>query len=89
MQTKRLSQAPPQHFAQMPKASEEEIKLAEKIQAKLAKLAGAVTPEDVVPSAAISAMLGLPIKKVLLNHNISQNSFIRKILTCRRAPWFR
>ena len=62
-----MSQAPPQHFAQMPKPSEEETKLAEKIQAKLAGLARGMAPEDVVPAEAIRAMLGIPVKSEVRN----------------------
>ena len=59
VQNDRLSGPPPQHFSQMPKASEKEVELAKSIQTNLADMVSQVKPSVVLPETSLRSVLGV------------------------------
>ena len=59
VQNDRLSAPPPTHFSQIQKPGEKEMELATNIQTNLVEMVGQVKPNNVVPDAAIRAVMGI------------------------------
>jgi len=59
VQNERLSGTPPPHFSQLQKPTEKETELAANIQSNLVEMVGQVKPNQVLPEAAIRAVMGI------------------------------
>jgi len=59
VQNERLSGTPPAHFSQLQKPTEKETELAANIQSNLVEMVGQVKPNQVLPEAAIRAVMGI------------------------------
>merc|ERR1712241_914184 len=59
VQNERLSGTPPPHFSQLQKPNDKEIELAANIQNNLVEMVGQVKPNQVLPEAAIRAVMGI------------------------------
>merc|ERR1711899_105624 len=59
VQNERLSGTPPPHFSQLQKPNDKEIELAANIQSNLVEMVGQVKPNQVLPEAAIRAVMGI------------------------------
>ena len=59
VQNDRLSGPPPQHFSQMPKASEKEVELAKSIQTNLVDMVSQVKPSVILPEVSLRTVIGV------------------------------
>ena len=59
VQNERLSGTPPSHFSQLQKPTDKEIELAANIQNNLVEMVGQVKPNQILPEAAIRAVMGI------------------------------
>ncbi len=60
VQMDRLSQAPPHHFSNIPKAGDKEAKLATEITKNLCDMAKHLKPSNVAPVQSVRRLLGIP-----------------------------
>ena len=76
VQNERLSGTPPPHFSQLQKPNDKEIELAANIQNNLVEMVGQVKPNQVLPEAAIRAVMGIkaPLPNIVATSQGDQNT---------------
>merc|ERR1719340_443019 len=76
VQNERLSGTPPPHFSQLQKPTEKETELAANIQSNLVEMVGQVKPNQVLPEAAIRAVMGIkaPLPNIAATSQGDQNT---------------